>query len=76
MVVSKGQYELAQIMSEVVYGKSYEQMLAEKEAEKEAERRNTIQSLLKINFSPEKIADLMGYDLDFVLKVAEKYSKD
>lgn len=92
MVVSKGQYDLAQLMSEIVYGKSYEQMIAENKvaakaaaktaakaaakAEKEVERRNTIQSLLKINFLPEKIADLMGYDLDFVLKVAEEYSKD
>ena len=84
MVVTKGQYRLAQIMSEVVYGKSYEVMLAEKEAEKEAEkasekeatRQDTIKVLLKKDFSPEKIANLLEFDLDYVLKVAKNQSKD
>ena len=76
MVVTKGQYRLAQIMSEVVYGKSYEVMLAEKEAEKEATRQDTIKVLLKKDFSPEKIANLLEFDLDYVLKVAKNQSKD
>jgi hypothetical protein len=45
---------------------------AAREAAKKAqeERENTIHALLKINFSPEKIAETLGYDLDFVKKVA------
>ncbi len=45
-------------------------LLAAKEAEQATERRNTIISLLNINFTPEKIAEVLGYDLDYVLKVA------
>ncbi len=45
-------------------------LLAAKEAEQALDRRNTIHALLKINFTPEKIADVLGFDLDYVLKVA------
>ena len=76
MVVTKGQYRLAQLMTEVVYGKSYEAMLAEKEAEKEAVQQKTIKALLEKDFSPEKIADLLEFDLDYVLKVAKNHSNE
>ena len=72
MVVTKGQYRLAQLMTEVVYGKSYEAMLAEKEAV----QQKTIKALLEKDFSPEKIADLLEFDLDYVLKVAKNHSNE
>ena len=49
-----------------------DRILAEERAKQHLERRNTIHSLLKINFTPEKIADVLGFDLDYVLKVASE----
>jgi hypothetical protein len=72
MVITRGERTLAEIYSTRLYGKSTEALLAEKDAEKEAERQNTIQALLSINFSPEKIADLLGYNLKYVQKIAKK----
>jgi hypothetical protein len=80
MVITRGQRILADMTSIGLYGKTTEALLAEKEAEKnaekialqEAERQNTIQALLSINFSPEKIADLLGYNLKYVQKTAKK----
>ena len=44
-----------------------EEALAEKEAEKEAEKVKTVLSISdKTDFSAEKIADVLGYDLAFV----------
>ncbi len=85
MVITRGKRALAHMASMAIYGKPFDEVIAEKEAEKEAEqakllaakeaeqaldRRNTIHALLKINFTPEKIADVLGFDLDYVLKVA------
>jgi hypothetical protein len=80
MVITRGTRTLAEIYSTRLYGKSTEALLAEKDAEnkaekeaaQEAERQNTIQALLSINFSPEKIADLLGYNLKYVQKTAKK----
>ena len=68
MILAKQQAEQAMILAK----KEAEQamILAKKEAEKDLERRNTIHALLKINFTPEKISDVLGFDLDYVLKVA------
>ena len=71
MEITRGQRALAEMASRAIYGKPFDEFIAEKEAEKEAERRHAIHSLLKINFSAEKIADILGFDLDYVLKVAE-----
>ncbi len=103
MVITRGKRKLAEMASMAIYGKPFDEVIAEqkeaqdailakikaeqaqllaskeaeqarllasKEAEQDTERRNTIISLLKINFTPEKIADVLGYDLDYVLKVA------
>jgi hypothetical protein len=76
MVITRGTRTLAAIYSSRVYGKTTEALLAEQKAEQkaeqEAERLNTIQALLSINFSPEKIADLLGYNLKYVQKTAKK----
>ena len=62
------------LMAESLYkhatGKSFAETLAElaeKEAEKEAEKIKTVLSMCdKTDFSTEKIADILGYDLAFV----------
>jgi hypothetical protein len=72
MVITRGQRILSEMAQIALYGKTTEALLADKEAEKEAERQNTIQALLTINFSPEKIADLLGYNLKYVQKTAKK----
>jgi hypothetical protein len=45
--------------------------LAEKEAEKEAEHKFSIKALLKLDISAEKIAEILGRDLGYVLKIIE-----
>jgi hypothetical protein len=91
MVKTRGQKLLAHMISSSVYAKRFEEILsekeaetlrlvAEKEAEKEAEkaleRSNTIKKLLAENFSPEKIADLLDYDLAFVQTVALQFEQE
>jgi hypothetical protein len=81
MVITRGKRALAEMASIAIYGKPFDEVIAEqkaeqakilakKEAEQDLERRNTIHSLLKINFTPEKISEVLGFDLDYVLKVA------
>jgi hypothetical protein len=78
MVATRGERTLAAIYTTRIYGKTTEALLAEQKAEQkaekkaeknaiqEAERQNTINALLTINFSPEKIADVLGYNLKYV----------
>ena len=86
MVATRGQRLLSKWLNFTLYGKDFEEAIseaiskkeiekeiekeAEKKAEKELERRNTIKKLLDKDFSPEKIADLLEFDLKFVQKVA------
>jgi hypothetical protein len=78
MVATRGQRLLSKWLNFTLYGKDFEEAISEaiskkeieKEAEKELERRNTIKKLLDKDFSPEKIADLLEFDLKFVQKVA------
>jgi hypothetical protein len=51
-------------------------LIAEKEAEKELANRKTIKKLLGTDFSPEKIADLLEFDLAFVQKVAIEFEQE
>jgi hypothetical protein len=86
---TRGRKMLADAASIAIYGKPFDELLAEKaiefdgllaekeaekEAEKQAERQKTVQALLKNNFSPENIADILGLKLSYVVKIAKKYA--
>ena len=56
------------------YGKPIDELLADKDAEIEAERRNMIYMFLKVGTTPEKIAEASGLKLSYVQKIAKKYA--
>ena len=80
MVATKGRKMLVDMGAIALYGKPVEELLddkdAEKKAEMEAERSHTIISLLKNNFSALKIAEMLGYNLKFVQKIAREFEKE
>ena len=47
----------------------------QKEKEKEAERRHAIHALVKVNFSMEQIAEVLGLDLAYVQKCYQSLSR-
>lgn len=49
---------------------------AERLAEKEAEHKFAIKALLKLDFSADKIVTILGYDLEYVLKLIEKIKEE
>ena len=69
---------LAETLYKRATGKTVEETLAElaeKEAEKEAEKVKIVLSMRdKTDFSTEKIADILGYDLAFVEATLAKHN--
>ena len=69
---------LAETLYKRATGKTFAETLAElaeKEAEKEAEKVKTVLSMRdKTDFSVEKIADILGYDLAFVVATLAKHN--
>lgn len=49
---------------------------AERLAEKEVEHKFAIKALLKLDFSPDKIVTVLGYDLEYILKLIEKIKEE
>jgi hypothetical protein len=74
--LAQQQAELAEQQVELAKKEAERQAaLAEKEAIKEAENAKIVRKLYsELNFSAEKIADLMEYDLAFVQKVIAEVS--
>ncbi len=112
MEITRGQKMLAEISTRRIYGKTYKEMeaekdallaekqaelarkdaekqaelarkdaekqaeLARKDAEKQAEHKFSTKALLKLGISAEKIAGILGRDLDYILKIIEEIRQE